>query len=586
MSKESKSTYWVDVGGNIPYTSKKGESCTRFVTRILGDIGHWKRDTYTDTIHLMMDKAHINKLGALDDDVKYCSSYYKFSDSGLRDTLQLYLQQLRPIVRPTELLRMINKASETLSVNKSYHSVGILFKNYLQMYDEEHGANEFDTFFDSITFEDDEYERESYKHLFLRFCMGVVHNIFYREVESSLFNRGRSSGFFDKETLEKIRIGCEQPHIPIFNGILVLCGEQGVGKSHMINCLLPEDLRTNVVQGYSLLPKQDTISHTDAEQLDGAILLNLEDINVKQIQAMHTYMKAQLERKYWSYRFLFDNQTRYVHRTFTPVASTNEVRILFDSTGNRRIIPFWINKIEWDAMNGVSRPAMWSYIYREWLKEFHTVTKMALTPTGRKSMEAISERHLGGEIEQFMFSLFGGIRAYEPKDVDIKLSNKVIRHANSIPAALAYFCTRQPYYCLPITLLSKVFGTGEESPIAIGKRLRANDYTMEKRRMGLYANGNSSSRVTSVFVENTSSLTKRLEGYIGKEYRKGPLFSFHSLSLRERVRFVLKMEGLDKSHYQHIEKQIEKNCGGGKPELGTEESQPSPTESYEEEIPF
>ena len=248
------------------------------------------------------------------------------------------LRQIRPRTSDIEIRDMFNHAVSRLAAERRSNSVSMLFQYFMSAHTAEVGKDAFERYFACLKFQHNEpFYREQYKLLFHHFCMGVVHNIFSESLSYYLQNPDMVSPLFSKEMIQEVGAVVDDGYLPLFNGLLVICGDQGVGKSFMLNTLLPHELRKYVRQGATLLPRTDHIPHTQAAALKGAVLVNLEDVNFRQIRDMHTYMKSQLERKSWTYRYLFDNDIKKVIRRFTPVASTNETQIIHDGTGNRRI---------------------------------------------------------------------------------------------------------------------------------------------------------------------------------------------------------------------------------------------------------
>ena len=534
------------VGGNVIVMATKDQGVQQFIYSLLDQMGDWRQDQYTDIIEVRFHEHDLLRFGALDDDIYYCKAWTDVENEDVRIMLLNIFRQIRPKLSDVELKDCINRCITSIAKNKSYHSMNEIFTRFLSANENEIGKKAFDKYFNCIEFDNnDEKYREYYKILLSHFCVGVMHNLFVQDLEYYVLNKEERSPFFKEEVVNRVRTNTLQSHMPLFNCILVLCGDQGLGKSYMLNCLLPTELRSYVREGSSLIPQTDLILHTQAHTLKGAILLNLEDINFKQIKKMHIYMKSQLEKKEWQYRYLWENKSRVVRRHFTPVASTNETQIIHDATGNRRLIPLWITSFNREVMNSVSREAMWAYFFRQWIDNVENITNWDKEDARAEAFRQISSMHYGSEWGSFLYKLFSTISAYKASEQDVKNTERAINCAANRLQLYAYFNARQPFYCLPLQEITNIFGDGTESINSVSRRIKDNGFQTIKKRMTVFSKGSTNNKVSAVFVEKTNAITKRLEGYIGKEYNKGSFFCFSSLNVDEMVTFTAKVEGLD-----------------------------------------
>ena len=124
--------------------------------------------------------------------------------------------------------------------------------------------------------------------------------------------------------------------------VLVLIGEQGIGKTTWMNNLVPRSLKSHYFSGAIDPSNKDTLAH-----LSECFLINLDELEnlnrgeLGSLKAMITQQSIRVRRPYGR---LAENMTRRA----SFMGSVNSSEFLRDDTGNRRFLCFEANKIEMD----------------------------------------------------------------------------------------------------------------------------------------------------------------------------------------------------------------------------------------------
>ena len=143
--------------------------------------------------------------------------------------------------------------------------------------------------------------------------------------------------------------------------ILVLIGRQNAGKTNWFRLLLPAELKE-----YYAESKHD--ANKDDMMLLGNKLILCDDEfggkskkEAKQIKEISAKQTITLRRPYGS-------RNEDFIRKAALCGTSNEMEIINDLTGNRRILPVEVKQINWDLYRSVDKADLWRELYQEWMK--------------------------------------------------------------------------------------------------------------------------------------------------------------------------------------------------------------------------
>lgn len=124
--------------------------------------------------------------------------------------------------------------------------------------------------------------------------------------------------------------------------VIVLCGEQGIGKSTFIEKLLPKQLRSYVYSGTINPSNRDTlVLMSEKIIIDLDELANLNRKEEKALKELITKRTVQLRKAYGKFN---ENLTRRA----SFIGSVNDSQFLTDLTGNRRYLCFRVESFTKD----------------------------------------------------------------------------------------------------------------------------------------------------------------------------------------------------------------------------------------------
>ena len=152
-----------------------------------------------------------------------------------------------------------------------------------------------------------------------RFLADILHcddNDYTRELSRMLFFGGISRLY--------------KPGIK-FDYMLVFCGEQGLGKSTIINWLA---LHSNYYKEVTTIDKKEGI-----ECVRGGWICEFSELLAMRGDQNKESMKAFISRTVDSYRPAYAVRTESIPRTCIFIGTTNNATFLTDNTGNRRYLP-------------------------------------------------------------------------------------------------------------------------------------------------------------------------------------------------------------------------------------------------------
>ncbi|MGC4020951.1 MAG: VapE family protein [Cyclobacteriaceae bacterium] len=149
----------------------------------------------------------------------------------------------------------------------------------------------------------------------------------------------------------------EQFYKPVANDFcLVLLGDGYLGKTHWLLHILPSQI--------SDLVRITQFSNTKDFQmlLCSSALLIIDEIREKDMSS-NEFMKQTMTTPEFPLRLPYGRTYKMRKRIASLAGTGNNNTILRDPTGNRRFIPFWLDKIDKDLANSVNRMDLFHEIY-------------------------------------------------------------------------------------------------------------------------------------------------------------------------------------------------------------------------------
>lgn len=142
--------------------------------------------------------------------------------------------------------------------------------------------------------------------------------------------------------------------------VLALIGAQGTGKTYFFNHLLPDEL--------SEYFDNTTLDYADKQTIDLKLSRNIilnDDEGGSKTRREAKRFKMLTSLPDVTGRKLYSQQLVTRPRLASFCMTSNEIHILNDDTGNRRIIPIDIGDdyIDWDVYNSVDKEALWREVW-------------------------------------------------------------------------------------------------------------------------------------------------------------------------------------------------------------------------------
>ena len=139
--------------------------------------------------------------------------------------------------------------------------------------------------------------------------------------------------------------------------VLVFCGEkQGTGKTHWFRYLLPKKLRYLYAESKMDAGKDDEIL------MCGKLFINDDEYGGKS-KREEKRMKELTSKEFINVREPYGRVSVDLKRLAVFCGTSNEIQILSDPTGNRRIIPIHILGIDHDLYNQCDKEGLWRELY-------------------------------------------------------------------------------------------------------------------------------------------------------------------------------------------------------------------------------
>ena len=139
--------------------------------------------------------------------------------------------------------------------------------------------------------------------------------------------------------------------------VLVFCGEkQGTGKTHWFRYLLPKPIRYLYAESKMDAGKDDEILMT------GKLIINDDEYGGKS-KREEKRMKELTSKEFINVREPYGRVSTDLKRLAVFCGTSNEMQILSDPTGNRRIIPVHIIDIDHDLYNKCDKTQLWRELF-------------------------------------------------------------------------------------------------------------------------------------------------------------------------------------------------------------------------------
>lgn len=177
---------------------------------------------------------------------------------------------------------------------------------------------------------------------------------------------------------------------------LILLGDPYIGKTMFFKNLLPEELR-------HLFSVQSFKADKDGKRDASKYLLILDDEFRGLKVATSEALKSQLSLTTINLRVPYGRKPHPFKRIASYCAVSNERFILKDPTGNRRLICFWVDSIDWELYNSIDKTELIMEAYAHFTAGFNH----NLTPEMLSAIQAVSrEFEISSFDEEVMISYY------------------------------------------------------------------------------------------------------------------------------------------------------------------------------------
>lgn len=160
--------------------------------------------------------------------------------------------------------------------------------------------------------------------------------------------------YFGKKWLVSVIASAHGTHSPL---MLILAGEkQGTGKTEFFRRLLPKPLLTYYAESKLDAGKDDEILMTQK-------LIIMDDEMGGKSKKESKRLKELTSKQTFTLREPYGKMNVDLNRLAVLCGTTNDLEILNDPTGNRRLLPIKVEEINYDAYNSVNKTLLWSEAY-------------------------------------------------------------------------------------------------------------------------------------------------------------------------------------------------------------------------------
>jgi len=189
---------------------------------------------------------------------------------------------------------------------------------------------------------------------------------FIRELSNSIIARSPQEQENNYLFIKKWLVGMISTALK--NGVsplsLVLCGGQNTGKTEWFRRLLPTELKSLYAESKLDAGKDDEILMTQK------ILIVDDEFGGKSKQEEKRF-KEITSKQIFNLREPYGRVNVDLHRLATLGGTTNDTGVLNDPTGNRRLIPIFVQSIDHAQYNAIDKDLLFIQAYREYEKGFN-----------------------------------------------------------------------------------------------------------------------------------------------------------------------------------------------------------------------
>lgn len=178
--------------------------------------------------------------------------------------------------------------------------------------------------------------------------------------DSIVNNHKAYTNFFVKKWLVSIVSACHKVHSPL---LLALIGPQYSGKTEFFRNLLPHELRKYYGESNLEREKDDELLMTQK------ILICIDEFGGKG-KRDDEKLKNLTSKQTFSIRRPYGTHNEDILRIAVLCATSNKPGIMSDSTGNRRIIPIDVDKINFELYNSIDKKELFKEAYTLYRKGF------------------------------------------------------------------------------------------------------------------------------------------------------------------------------------------------------------------------
>ena len=183
---------------------------------------------------------------------------------------------------------------------------------------------------------------------------------------------------FLKKWLVGIVAAIHGNHSPL---MLVLCGDQNTGKTYWFRHILPEPLLPYFAECSFKSAKDDEILMTKK-------LIILDDELSGKSRTEEIRLKELLSKQTFSLREPYGSVSVDLSRLSVLCGTSNDLQVLRDPTGNRRVLPINILSIDQAAYNNVNKTHLFIECYNLWQAGYsHHLTREEIILLNNSSLE-------------------------------------------------------------------------------------------------------------------------------------------------------------------------------------------------------
>lgn len=184
-------------------------------------------------------------------------------------------------------------------------------------------------------------------------------------------------------------------HSPL---MLVLCGGQNTGKTEWFRRLLPKEFHKYYAESKLDAGKDDEILMTKK-------LIIMDDEMGGKSKLEQKKLKEMTSKQIFSIRAPYGRVSEELHRLAMLCGTTNDVEILNDPTGNRRILPVRVISIDHELFNGIDKDLLF---YEAYLA-FNSGESFSLTNEDIQVLKDSSEEFKQSSTEEELVTKYYGV---------------------------------------------------------------------------------------------------------------------------------------------------------------------------------